>query len=88
MADINAAWPAKLLHNTICAKTETDNEVTWVEQQFSNLSVRQQEKWSLNRIRKYLLGRFCEPRAVELKISEIAVARYEKSIKTGIPMRV
>ena len=62
-------------------------EADWVNQQFLKLSDRKQQKWSLNKIRKYLLDNFCEPIAVEVKISEIARDRYNKSMETGFPMR-
>ena len=88
MADINTMWPAKILHNASCKKYGVDNEATWVEQQYAKLSVRKQNKWSLNRIRKYLLENFCEPKAVEAKIAEIMQVRYKKSMETGIPMKV
>lgn len=61
-------------------------EIDWVNQQFSKLSVRKQQKWSLTKIRKYLLDNFCEPTSVDLKICEIEKERYEKSMEVGIPM--
>lgn len=62
-------------------------ESDWVNQQFLKLSDRKQQKWSLNKIRQYLLDNFCEPSAVEAKISEIAKSRYDKSMETGLPMK-
>ncbi len=81
-------WVAKI---TQCAAMKHKNstfETDWVNQQFSKLSPRKQNRWSLNKIRKYLLDNFCEPKAVEAKIIAIATDRYEKSMETGLPMKV
>ena len=88
MADINQVWVAKI---TQCAAMKQQNstfETYWTNQQFSKLSPRKQSRWSLNKIRKYLLDNFCEPKAVEIKIAENLQERYEDSMKTGISMKI
>ena len=88
MGDINAKWPAKLVNNAICVSSGLDPEQEWVEKQFAELSTRQQSRWKIDKIRKYLLECFCEPKAVENKITQIVQHRYEESMRTGNRIRV
>lgn len=88
MSDIHAKWPAKLVNDAICIQEGIDPEKEWVEKQFAELSTRQQSRWKIDKIRKYLLECFCEPKAVENKIAQIIQTRYEESIRTGKIIRI
>ena len=75
MADISPLLPAKLIHRAICVEKNLDAETTWVDKQFSKLTIHQQKNWSARKIRKYLLNCYCEEAAVEKKITEIMSRR-------------
>ena len=83
--DINVKWIAKLQTTPIYKKKGLDPEKEWLVHQIEALTVQQREKWSIKKLRRYLLENFCHPMYVEEVLLAIMNQRYEKAMKTGIP---
>jgi hypothetical protein len=83
--DINVKWVAKLQTAPIYKKKGLDPEKEWLVHQIEALTVQQREKWSIKKLRRYLLENFCHPMYVEEVLLAIMNQRYEKAMKTGIP---
>lgn len=75
MGDVNPALANRLIFHAICQQQGKDFEREWVEYQFNRLSKRQKAKYSIQKIRRYLLDNLCQTNYVELKIQQIIQER-------------
>jgi hypothetical protein len=83
MADINPTWHARCVYFSVFVNG-IDREEGWVENRLNALTARQRKKWSMRKIRKYLLDSFCHPAYVDSKLHEIEAERWRFGVANGI----
>ena len=87
MSDINRTWGNRHIFLAMFAKSGLNQEEEWVKNRLSVLTNRQRNKWTLKKIRKYLLDSFCHPEYVEKKIHEIEAERWQEGLRAGATPR-